>query len=490
MDVEPEEALALLPKGRVFQGRYEIVRCLKAGGMGAVYEVIHLETRRRRALKIMLPSVVASPEMHARFRLEATVAADVESEHIVEVFDAGVDAESGAPFLVMELLRGDDLLAVLGKRKRLPPAEVIPILTQAAGALDKTHAAGVVHRDLKPDNLFLARRDDGSPKLKILDFGIAKVVAESGQPAAKTRILGTPLYMSPEQIRGDGDIGPRADLYALGHIAFALLVGDAYWGAQSRKAELYALMMKIVAGAPDPATTMATRYGAELPAGIDAWFARATALEPADRFSTAAELVESLAEVFGIPSSRRSVAPAEPTSIPRTASRSAQDPAATRTLPDRAQSLTPTTLAPPAKPPPTGGASAEEPPASEAPRERAPSPRRPIVAVAALAAILVVAVVIGTRFIGSGPVADPSLSPAPSPLSVATTAAAPASETSAATSAAALVTPRDLGSAQPSARPVAPPSLPTAPPRKPPAPGPSSPAPAASPPPAPKRTLD
>jgi eukaryotic-like serine/threonine-protein kinase len=145
--------LSVLAAGHVFHGRYEVVGCIRSGGMGAIYEVIHIETRRRRALKIMLPSIVTNPDMQARFKLEATVAADIESEHIVETFDAGVDAETGAPFLVMELLRGEDLGAIVDREGALPAEDVVLLLSQAASALDKTHAAGVVHRDLKPENL-------------------------------------------------------------------------------------------------------------------------------------------------------------------------------------------------------------------------------------------------------------------------------------------------------------------------------------------------
>src|SRR5205085_11209251 len=133
-----------------------------------------------------------------------------------------IDDASGAPFLVMELLAGEELGAI-AKRGPMPPAEVVSYLTQAALALDKTHAAGIVHRDLKPANLFVARRDDGSPCVKILDFGIAKVVAKTPPTGQTTQVVGTPLYMAPEQIWSARTIGPRADLYALAHIAYALL---------------------------------------------------------------------------------------------------------------------------------------------------------------------------------------------------------------------------------------------------------------------------
>jgi Protein kinase domain len=133
-----------LLEGRLFHGRYEVVRCLRAGGMGAVYEVVDQKTRRRRALKVMLPGVVADKDLRARFKLEATITAEIESEHLVETLDADVDAETDAPFVVMELLTGEDMGTVLARRGAVPPDEVVGLLHQVALALDRTHAAGVV----------------------------------------------------------------------------------------------------------------------------------------------------------------------------------------------------------------------------------------------------------------------------------------------------------------------------------------------------------
>jgi serine/threonine-protein kinase len=299
----------LLPTGKVFHDHYEVVRCISTGAMGAVYEVIDQKTLRRRALKVMLPSLVAQPEMRERFKLEATITADIVSEHIVETFDADVDAATGAPFLVMELLRGDDLANILGFRRRLEPHEVVLILSQAARALDKTHAAGIVHRDLKPENIFITYRDDGSPRVKLLDFGIAKVAASTTKAGKQQTInLGTPPYMSPEQIMGEGTIDHRADLYALAHIAYALLVGEPYWLEESRKLQsLYTLLLRICDGAKEPASIRAQRYGAALPPAFDAWFQRATCLTAARRFERASEQVLTLAEVLGVPLETRAV---------------------------------------------------------------------------------------------------------------------------------------------------------------------------------------
>src|SRR5262249_36188212 len=151
-------------------------------------------------LKVMLPQVVSDPALRARFALEAKVTGDIESDHLVRVSDAGVDEVTGVPFLVMELLRGEDLRTVVVSRGDLPPDEVVTYLTQASRALDKTPAAGIVHRDLKPDNLFVTRRDDGSPCVKILDFGVAKVLAQRSETNPTAHAVGTPLYMAPEQL--------------------------------------------------------------------------------------------------------------------------------------------------------------------------------------------------------------------------------------------------------------------------------------------------
>jgi serine/threonine-protein kinase len=291
-----------LSPGQIFHARYEIVRCLKAGGMGAVYECIHLQTRKRRALKVMLPQMLADAGMRSRFELEARVTAEIESEHIVETFDAGVDDVTGAPFLVMELLRGDELGSIVTKRGLLPAAEVVALLAQAALALDKTHAAGIVHRDLKPDNLYVTTRDDGSPRLKILDFGIAKVVADVNQTVQRTAMLGTPLYMSPEQILGEGTVGPGCDVYALGHIAFTLLTGTAYWADEQKTSPaLFTFLGLVMAGPPEAAIARAARRGVALPPAFEAWFVRATARLACDRFESASTLIRELARALGAP---------------------------------------------------------------------------------------------------------------------------------------------------------------------------------------------
>ena len=296
----------------LFGGRYRVARALKTGGMGAVYEVVDERTNARRALKIMLPTLVEDADMRARFSLEARVTGDVESDHLTRVYDAGVDAATGMPFIAMDLLRGEDLGAMCHARGPLPPGEVLTYLTQAALALDRTHAAGIVHRDLKPGNLFVSVRDDGSPCVKILDYGIAKVVAQ-GHRKEGTQALGTPLYMAPEQIRGKGDIGAACDVYALGHIAYTLLVGEAYWDEDKRSAEsLFAFFLVIVAGPPEKALVRAERRrGVDLPSGFDAWFRKATAARPEDRWASAGAAAAALGPALDTPTTRILVAAAE-----------------------------------------------------------------------------------------------------------------------------------------------------------------------------------
>ncbi len=290
------EPAHLLPTG-VFHGRYEVVRCIAAGGMGAVYEVTHVQTERSCALKVMLPGLVKDPKQRDRFQREARVTAKIKSDHIVQILDAGVDDETGLPFLVMELLEGRTLRASLEKSGRLPVGEALALLRQIALALDKTHAAGIVHRDLKPANLFITEADDGSPRMKILDFGIAKIMA--GQGGQTTLGGGTPLFMAPEQIREAGTIGSACDLYALAHIAFAMLVGKPYWGTEyAEHTSEFAFLARVLLGTPVPASYRAASYIVELPIAFDEWFARGVNESPSLRFSSAHNMADALADTL------------------------------------------------------------------------------------------------------------------------------------------------------------------------------------------------
>jgi serine/threonine-protein kinase len=230
------------------------------------------------------------------------MAGRVESEHVVEVFDAGFDEDIGASYLVMELLRGEDLGARIKRKGRLSQDEALEILTQVALGLSRTHAEGIIHRDLKPENLFATRRDDGSLRMRILDFGIAKVITGLSESARTTRAFGTPLYMAPEQLSGDGLIDERVDLYALAHVAYTLLVGAPYFEREHQSAKnVFAFAQSLASGISEPATERAKAQGVTLPPAFDVWFTRGTHLDPMERFSSAVEQIQVLAEALDAP---------------------------------------------------------------------------------------------------------------------------------------------------------------------------------------------
>ncbi|EYF03774.1 serine/threonine protein kinase [Chondromyces apiculatus] len=289
----------VLPEGLLFAQRYRIVRRIAAGAMGAVYEVEHLETARRRALKVMHPHILDSEALRERFQLEARIAGGIESEHVVDVVDAGIDEATQSPFMVMELLRGEDLGARLKRTGKLPVEEALTYLLQAASALALTHAASIVHRDLKPANLFLTLRPDGTPRLKIIDFGVAKIVSEGISAAEATQNVGTPMYMAPEQLTVSTKLSGATDIYALGLVAFTLLVGVPYWAPEASAASAsIAFALIAIRGPQESAVRRAAAAGVVLPAAFDAWFARMTALDPGARYQSAPEAVSALHEVL------------------------------------------------------------------------------------------------------------------------------------------------------------------------------------------------
>lgn len=215
--------------GNLIDRKYRVDRCIGRGGMGAVYEATHVAIGKRVALKFLEASGISDRDAVVRFQREAEAASAVESAHIVQIFDSGT-TEDDRPYLVMELLRGEDLRARIKRLGRLPEAEVVHIAVQTLRGLLRAHEAGIIHRDLKPDNLFLNDRDDDPLFVKIVDFGISKVSQTRATANTLTRrgtVLGTAYYMSPEQAQAFADIDGRADLYSLGAILFEALTGQA-----------------------------------------------------------------------------------------------------------------------------------------------------------------------------------------------------------------------------------------------------------------------
>ena len=284
--------------GELFAGHYRVERPLSAGGMGAVYVVTDENTQRRRALKVMLAELALHADARERFRREAQVGASIRSEHVVEVLDAGIDEATNTPYLVMELLEGEDLGALVGRRGALPPGEVVVLFEQLCHALAAAHGVGVVHRDLKPENLFLAssRRSDGCGMLKILDFGIAKVLAEANTGSA-TQSIGSPMWMAPEQTMTGAPITPATDIWALGLIAFYLLTGRSYWLAASATTREPMQLLREMAYDPlVPASSRARALGVAhlLPADFDPWFERAVCRDGEQRFPRVDALLDAL----------------------------------------------------------------------------------------------------------------------------------------------------------------------------------------------------
>jgi hypothetical protein len=274
----------------VIANRFRLNRLIGRGGMGSVWQATHLGLDVPCAVKFIEGEGAASPEIHARFEREAKAAAQLRSPHVVQILDHGVC--EGTPYIAMELLDGEDLGKRLTRLGRLPPHELITIVTQVCRALTKAHGQGIVHRDLKPDNIFLVR-DDDREIAKVLDFGIAKA-GGAGGVGANTRtgaMLGTPYYMSPEQAQGTRAVDFRSDLWSLGVIVFEALAGARPFESEA----LGDLLMKIIVG-PIP---MPSQVARDMPSGLDAWWARASQRDPALRYQSAKELCDSLAMAFG-----------------------------------------------------------------------------------------------------------------------------------------------------------------------------------------------
>jgi serine/threonine protein kinase len=287
-----------LQPGSLFAGDFRVLRSLSTGGMGAVYVAEQVSTGKHRAVKVMLPQLVADPSLRKRFEQEARIASMIESEHVVEVVGAGIDT-TGLPWLAMELLSGEDLSKMVARRGALPVAEVLTLFEQLCHAVAAAHRAGIVHRDLKPENIFLAqaKRAGVTFTVKVLDFGIAKIVAEA--KTKQTAAMGSPIWMAPEQAERS-PITPATDVWALGLVAFYLLTGRFFWKAANLEdATIPQLMREVLFEPIVPASVRTHELGLALPPAFDAWFARCVAREPAARFPDAGQAWAAMAAALG-----------------------------------------------------------------------------------------------------------------------------------------------------------------------------------------------
>jgi len=273
--------------GDVLAGKYHVERVLGAGAMGVVVVAMHTQLDQRVAIKFLLPDVLGDETAVSRFAREAKAAARIRSEHVVRVIDVST-LESGAPYMVMEYLDGVDLAQMLEERGPLPVEDAVDYVLQALEALCEAHLAGIVHRDLKPSNMFLAKRPDGSPVVKILDFGISKITTAEQQSMTHTQaMLGSPLYMAPEQMRATKSVDRRADIWSMGVILHELLTGRVPFVAETMPQLISTVMF-------DP-TPRPSQVRPELPAGIDQVVVRCLEKDAAQRFQNVGELATALA---------------------------------------------------------------------------------------------------------------------------------------------------------------------------------------------------
>jgi eukaryotic-like serine/threonine-protein kinase len=282
-----------LEPGHVIDGKYELERPLAKGGMGAVWVARHLKLNEPVAIKFMRADLAASRESFMRFEREATAVAQLQRKtmHVVHIHDYGID--DGSPYIVMELLEGETLHGRLKRCKRLGLHEVAGIVEQLCSALRAAHEAGIIHRDIKPGNIFVNRKGD-QEVLKVIDFGLAKgetldVIGESTKSGG---VLGSPHYMSPEQATGNGVVDARADLWAIGVVAYRAVVGKLPFPGT----KLGDILVRVARdAAPTPSTVRP-----ELGTSLDAFFERALAKAPEDRFASADELSAAFASAVGL----------------------------------------------------------------------------------------------------------------------------------------------------------------------------------------------
>jgi serine/threonine-protein kinase len=292
-------------EGDVLAGKYRVERVLGVGGMGVVVAAHHIQLDEKVALKFLLPNALGNAEALARFEREARAAVKIKSEHVARVSDVG-KLDSGAPYMVMEYLDGGDLSGVLEKQGRLPADQAIAFVLQACEAIAEAHSLGIVHRDLKPSNLFCIRRRDGQLSIKVLDFGISKVTVPGAAGGAghdmgmtrTTTVVGSPVYMSPEQMQSSKGVDHRTDLWSMGVILYELLTGRIPFDADT----VTELAVQVVTQPVPPMEAAAIG----MPPGLEQVVLRCLEKQRDTRFQTIGDLAEALSP-FAPPRARLSI---------------------------------------------------------------------------------------------------------------------------------------------------------------------------------------
>src|SRR5271170_968284 len=281
MSNQHPEAPPTVP-GTILAGKYRVERIIGQGGMGVVVEAKHITLDERVALKFLLPEYATHPEAAARFLREAKAAVKIKSEHVARVSDVGT-LETGAPYMVMEFLEGSDLSNLLEKSGVLSVPDAVDYIIQGCDALAEAHGHGIVHRDIKPANLFLTKRPNGTPLVKVLDFGISKTSGSQVDNLTKTTAsMGSALYMSPEQMQQTRGVDHRTDIYALGISLYELLAGKQPFYADT----LPQLCAEIFTGTPTPIRTVR----GDVPEGLANVLEKAYARDRGFRYQSVGEL--------------------------------------------------------------------------------------------------------------------------------------------------------------------------------------------------------
>jgi len=285
----PEDLEGLPQPGDVVGGKFKIEGVLGTGGMGVVFTARHVQLGQKVAIKVLRRKTAASPDAVSRFLREARTAVNLQSAHVVRVMDVGT-LDDGLPYMVMEHLTGTDLCDLLGQRKALPVEEAVDYVLQGMEAVAEAHSMGLVHRDLKPANLFLTTRPDGSGLVKVLDFGISKATEGSEQGdqslTATSAVMGSPMYMSPEQLRSSKNVDTRTDIWALGIILYELVSGRFPFEDET----VTGLCARIAADPPVPLR----EHRPDVPPAFEAVVARCLAKNMKDRPQTVGELAVAL----------------------------------------------------------------------------------------------------------------------------------------------------------------------------------------------------
>ncbi|HXQ27876.1 MAG TPA: serine/threonine-protein kinase [Gemmatimonadales bacterium] len=280
--------------GQVVADRYHVLKKLGEGGMGQVYLAEHVKMGRRSAIKVMNPSMVHDPDAVSRFNREAANASRITHPNVCAIYDFGETPE-GLIYLAMEFIEGEPLTELLRREDALPAARAAHIFIQVADALQAAHDLGIVHRDLKPDNIMLTRGRDGSDVVKVVDFGIAKAMGgDDTQKVTKTGlVVGTPEFMSPEQLAGD-KVDGRSDTYSLALVFFRMLTGKLPFEAST----VQETMIKRLTD--EPTTLAAARPDLDFPAGLQATLDAALTRNPVERYQTVAKFASDVAQVVGV----------------------------------------------------------------------------------------------------------------------------------------------------------------------------------------------